>query len=180
VGIIRRRTCTCTQAPCGQPSSQYDGISDYAPSYTKIPGTIGSGVDCKCIQGLSGEITWSGDTASGECILELKDQFKEGEDKLWHHGRSRVKCCVSSAGLPTHLQDMNADELPSVRGHLASSDRTGCDFMFGETYQNGLKASTASCPVTIDKVTQLFGGGTKWTLLNLGLISHEEFNDMTL
>jgi hypothetical protein len=146
---------SCNPAPCG------------------LVGTIGDGPECQCIEGLHGKITWSGSTPSGECLVEAKALFTEGEELTWNVAAEKAyKCCVSSAGNPTILQDMNS-ELPKSGGIVGGGGRlkaTGCGYMFGEGYHNGLKpynklidmkgvSREATCPVPIQIMMDKMGAG---------------------
>mmetsp|Transcript_105068 Transcript_105068/g.165789 ORF Transcript_105068/g.165789 Transcript_105068/m.165789 type:complete len:311 (-) Transcript_105068:218-1150(-) len=75
--------------------------------------------------------------------LEAVALFTSGDEKLWAYNGKLVKCCVSSRGKLTKLQDMNANQLPAARS-LGKS--TGCGYMFGNTYHNGPKRQ-GTCPV---------------------------------
>merc|ERR1719454_158337 len=69
-----------------------------------------------------------------------------------------IKCCVSSAGRPTEMQDMNAEELPKAR---SMGDKTGCGYMFGDTYHNGLKPyksrTETTCVATVAEIMEASG-----------------------
>jgi hypothetical protein len=85
-------------------------------------------------------------TEDVEELVEAKTLFTSGEHFFWEYRGKAMKCCVSSAGKPTQLQDMN-EELPSARSY---GDKRGCGRMFGDTYHNGLKGhkgSDPTCPV---------------------------------
>mmetsp|Transcript_105069 Transcript_105069/g.165792 ORF Transcript_105069/g.165792 Transcript_105069/m.165792 type:complete len:315 (-) Transcript_105069:218-1162(-) len=75
--------------------------------------------------------------------IEAVSLFTSGEEKLWEYRGKSIKCCTSTKGLPTKLQDMNANQLPAARS-LGKS--TGCGYMFGNTYHNGPKRQ-GTCPV---------------------------------
>merc|ERR1719198_1481414 len=49
-----------------------------------------------------------------DMTFEAKGLFT-AEDALWEYNDKTIKCCVSSAGKPTMLQDMKAEKLPSAR-----------------------------------------------------------------
>lgn len=152
IGEIKNKVCICSPAPCGIPGSIFDGLS------------------CECLVGLSGEITWSGPEPSGECIAEAKDLFVEGEEKYWQYEGRSIKCCVSSQGKPTEIQNIDADDLPS-KGALGRSSRLGCGYMFGATYHNiGHKGADPTCKVPIADLMRASGAtlDAVKTLLNLG------------
>jgi hypothetical protein len=82
--------------------------------------------------------------------MEAKHLFTSGKDLLWEYHGKAIKCCVSTAGKPTELQDLNAEELPAAR---SMGTKTGCGYMFGDTYHNGLrgyKGSEPSCPLPVE------------------------------
>merc|ERR1711971_175593 len=67
-------------------------------------------------------------------IVDALSLFTEAD--YWVLGDKKIKCCVSSAGHPTQMQDLNAEVLPKAR---SMGDKTGCGYLFGDTYHNGLK-----------------------------------------
>jgi|Transcript_60304 hypothetical protein len=82
--------------------------------------------------------------------MEAKHLFTSGSDFLWEYHGKAIKCCVSSAGKPTKLQDLNAEELPAARSW---GSRKGCGYMFGDTYHNGLRGhggSEPTCPLPVE------------------------------
>lgn len=90
--------------------------------------------------------------------IECKALFTdEAEDFTWNYGEAAFKCCTSSQGKGTRLQDMNADELPSARSFGTPS---GCGRMFGDTYHNGLKrykGADPSCLVPTSVLKKITG-----------------------
>jgi hypothetical protein len=90
--------------------------------------------------------------------IECKALFiDETEDFTWNYGEAAFKCCTSTAGKGTKLQDMNADELPSVR---TLGTPSGCGRMFGDTYHNGLrgyKGADPSCLVSTSVLKEIAG-----------------------
>mmetsp|Transcript_49640 Transcript_49640/g.77490 ORF Transcript_49640/g.77490 Transcript_49640/m.77490 type:complete len:312 (-) Transcript_49640:70-1005(-) len=90
----------------------------------------------------------------GMMIIEAKALFTSGEKKLWEYNGKAIKCCVSSAGKPTQLQDINMEELPAARRF---GRRTGCGYMFGDTYHNGPERYD-KCPVRASVLRKYRGG----------------------
>jgi len=87
------------------------------------------------------------DEPEADIEIECKALFTDGvEDFTWNYGKAAFKCCTSSAGKGTKLQDMNAEELPSARSFGSLS---GCGRMFGDTYHNGLKGYRGAAPSCI-------------------------------
>lgn len=172
--------CACGDGYDGEVTwrlSSVNGVHYHTPVWNcevvncGILGTEGDGPDCKCnaALGLYGEIVWDGPKVSGECMFEAKELFTEGSLMTWNHDDKSIKCCVSSAGKETLLQNMNA-ELP--KSGLAGGGRvkpSGCGFMFGESYHNGLKPYSKlidmnsvsreepTCPVRIEKLLEVAG-----------------------
>jgi len=142
IGVVEGRSCTCKKAPC------------------EVVGSVGDGPDCSCMPGLKGEIAWHGSKADGECTAEIKHLFNDGQEHLWQYGGKSIKCCISSrAGKPAFLQDMKADLLPS-EGAFGRWSKTGCGYMFGDTYHNGLKGHKGAyltCPVPVTRIMDLLG-----------------------
>lgn len=91
--------------------------------------------------------------------IECKALFTdEAEDFTWNYGKAAFKCCTSTAGKGTQLQDMHADELPSARNFGIRS--SGCGRMFGDTYHNGLrgyKQNPPSCLVPTSVLKKITG-----------------------
>jgi hypothetical protein len=70
-------------------------------------------------------------------IIDARYLFTATSELHWEYGGKAYKCCVSSAGKPTMIQDMKVKELPNVGTWFSS--KTGCGAMFGDTYHNGPK-----------------------------------------
>lgn len=82
--------------------------------------------------------------------MEAKHLFTAGNDFLWEYHGKAMKCCVSTAGKPVELQDLHAEELPAAR---SIGKKTGCGYMFGDTYHNGLRSyrgSEPTCPLPVE------------------------------
>lgn len=89
-------------------------------------------------------------------IIEAKALFVAGDQFLWEYKGKAFKCCVSSAGpsagKPIKIQDMNA-ELPAER---TFGRATGCGYMFGNTYHNGVKGDLG-CPMPSSMLREITG-----------------------
>jgi hypothetical protein len=92
-----------------------------------------------------------------EEIIECKALFTDMSlEFAWNFKGKAYKCCTSSAGKPTKLQDVLAEK-PSVRYFGRGS---GCGRMFGNTYHNGLSehnGAPRSCPVPASLLKQITG-----------------------
>jgi len=90
--------------------------------------------------------------------IECKALFTDpAEDFTWNYGDAAFKCCTSTAGKGTQLQDMNAEELPSAR---ILGKASGCGRMFGDTYHNGLRGyngAALSCLVPTSVLKKITG-----------------------
>lgn len=89
-------------------------------------------------------------------VIEIKGLFSS-ESMRWEYKGMLLKCCTSSVGKPTQLQDMNAESLPSERSFGTT---TGCGRMFGDTYHDGLSGhdgAEPSCPVLAQQLMDLTG-----------------------
>jgi hypothetical protein len=86
-------------------------------------------------------------------VIDAKALFTSGEENLWEHNGKEFKCCWSSAGKPTELQDMTVGELPAARSY---GSPTGCGHMFGDTYHNGPKRE-GKCPVLASVLKEIAG-----------------------
>jgi hypothetical protein len=76
--------------------------------------------------------------------IQARSLFNKTKEFFWEIDNERVyKCCESSAGKPTKIANMLAEEeeLPAARriGNIDFGVTTGCGFMFGNTYHNGPK-----------------------------------------
>jgi len=92
-------------------------------------------------------------------IIDIQALFSEtmSESMRWVYKGRSFKCCTSSVGKATHLQDMNAESLPNAR---TFGKRTGCGRMFGDTYHNGLNqydGAKPSCPVRAQLLLEITG-----------------------
>jgi hypothetical protein len=86
-------------------------------------------------------------------VIDAKALFTSGEELLWEYKGKEFKCCWSSAGKPTELQDMTVGELPAARSYGSA---TGCGHMFGDTYHNGPKRHS-TCPVLASVLKEIAG-----------------------
>eukprot|EP00427_Karlodinium_veneficum_P052362 CAMPEP_0169359182 /NCGR_PEP_ID=MMETSP1017-20121227/29079_1 /TAXON_ID=342587 /ORGANISM="Karlodinium micrum, Strain CCMP2283" /LENGTH=339 /DNA_ID=CAMNT_0009456299 /DNA_START=52 /DNA_END=1072 /DNA_ORIENTATION=+ len=175
------KACMCADGFVGDISWKA-GVAEgsCSPAPCNTPGTVGDGLDCKCMPGLTGDIIWTGPyVVKGDCIAEAKDLFTHGADHYWKHKEKMIKCCASSLGKPTMLQDMNEGTLPSF-GSLGRSSRDGCGYMFGDTYHNGLgsKMRSPTCPASVETLMAVSGSTFDEIASLLGLEAGEEVSLM--
>jgi hypothetical protein len=113
------------------------------------------------MSGLTGEITWDADTPQGECVVEAYKLFAPSGileiDSGEQEGQAAkpFKCCTSSVGKPTRIQDMTADPLPAEGAVRMMGDKEGCGYMFGDTYHSAKHEE--KCPVPLPKLLDVTG-----------------------
>jgi hypothetical protein len=103
-------------------------------------------------------------------LVDAVSLFTEG---YWEFDGKKIKCCVSSTGKPTKMQDLSVGDLPSVGS--ARLDKKGCGAMFGDTYHNGLGYTQPKCVATVAEIMMASGKELAEALdLNLPAVTEAE------